>query len=694
MKSDTEIATQFKKHRQSTQRGLAKQYANTKSMAAFYAGDFMDYKQPIQFSTLAGQRKKALVCFNEVKPYVNAVKGFAAQNRRRAKYSARVQAEPLQYQYSTYANAYSDYLLDQANADQVKTQQDGDMLIAGYGGVETALTYGEGHATRDPNGEMLMGRLDPLNVGWDPFAKQSNLLDARWVFYDKTYDLDEAKDLFDASSDDFEQADDDEVTQDSGYEWYARGGRYNKIKEGPFDWADEKANLVKVSFYQWMEFETFYRADNPIYTLKNPQAIQLAAMQLDVIAQELNKPENEDMFTFDPRAEILNFNDKIKARLLQHFGKFITCYPFKRKVFYTAVLSGKHVFTKFRNQCQQGFTIKFKTGDYDAKNKIWTGMVNTMKDPVLYFNKALTELMFIIGANSKGGVMYEKGSIEDIQDFEAKYAKTDAAVEVAEGALAEGRIKPKREPYNPSGYEEILQIASDSIVRVNGIDKSFLGSSENKDETGILQKRRIKQVVSLLACYFDSITLFEKEHARMVLDFMKILAANNDGGLFRILGQNGKEAFAKIAADKFVAEYDVVITEAPQSPEDKQEFANVITQVGDKLAAVGDVTTAKAIYAIGMKYLPLDQEDLQHLIQILMPQDQQIDPAYVQQLEQQLQALMSEVTQADVKEKMSTMLLNLAKVGETKAKTFKTQQEGMQTGIENRVIARGVSAHI
>lgn len=687
MLKDTDISSQYRKHRAATARGLSKQYDNTKKCQSYYAGDFMDYKAPMQFTNLAGMKKKAMVCFNTVKPYCNSMKGFAAQNRRKARYAARIQSEALQQQYSQYANAYSDYLRANAHADQVETQQDGDMFICGYGAIETALTYGEGHATRDPNGEMLMGRLEPGQVGWDPFAKASNILDARWVFYEKTYELEEAKSLFDDSKDDdFIGASEDSIDEDSGYEYYKRGGRLNAIKEVGYDWSDEKANLVKVSFYQWMEYETFYRADNPIFRLKNPMAIQLAAMQLDAIAQEFNKPENDDMFTFDPRAEILNFDDKIKSKLLEHFGKFITCYPFKRKVFYTAVLSGKHVFTKFRNQCQQGFTIKFKTGDYDSKNKIWTGMVNSMMDPVLYFNKALTELMFIIGANSKGGVMYEKGSIEDIQDFEAKYAKTDAAVEVAEGALMEGRIKAKREPYNPSGYENIIQIAADSVSAVNGIDKSFMGNSDNKLETGILQKRRIKQVVSGFACYFDSISLFQDTHARMVLDFMKILAQNNDGGLFRILGQNGKEAFVKIAADKFVSEYDVVIQEAPQSPEDKQEFAEVITAIGDKLAAVGDVNTAKMIYAIGAKYLPLDQEDLQQLMQILMPQDQQIDPAYVQQLEQQLQALMSEVTQADVKKKMSEMLLNLAKVGETKARTLKTGQEGIQTGIENALI--------
>jgi hypothetical protein len=220
--------------------------------------------------------------------------------------------------------------------------------------------------------------------------------------------------------------------------------------------------MVNVSFYQWQEFESFYRADNPIYHLKNPQAVQLAAMQLDAIAQEF-ADEEDDAFGFDPRAEVLSFGPDIKAALLKAFGEFIEVFEFKRKVFYTAVLSGKHVFAAFKSQCQQGFTVKFKTGDFDSKNKIWTGMVNSMKEPVLYYNKALTELMFIIGANSKGGVLVEKGAVDDIQRFEQQYAKTDATIVVNDGAVTAGRIKAKREPFLPTGYESIVQLSDASI---------------------------------------------------------------------------------------------------------------------------------------------------------------------------------------------------------------------------------------
>lgn len=705
MITDLKLITQFEKNLRTSRSGLSKQYENTKSCQSFYSGDLMDYRDKVQFKDSGGGKKRAMVQFNKVKPYVNAVKGFMAQNRRKVKYIARIEAEPIRKLFSQYSNALADYVRDNANADQIETQADGDMLVCGYGAVETAMTYGDGYATDDPNGQIVMGRLDPLMIGWDHHARLTNLMDRRYDWYQKTYSLAEALELFDDSDpEDFDPATEDGTGTSDGYEYFPNGGRYNQVKEGGVDWSDEASEMVNVFFYEWYDIETFYRAENPIYNLTNPQAVQLAGMQLDMIAKELGD-DQDDLFAFDPRAEILTFNDEIKTKLLEHFGEFIEVFAHKRKVFYKAVISGKCVFSKFRSPCQSGFTIQFKTGDYDSKNKMWTGMVNSMKEPVLYYNKALTELMFIIGSNSKGGVMVEKGAVEDIQAFEQKYAKTDSVVEVSEGALSMGKIKPKKEPFQPTGYEGVVQLCDASINDVVGIDKTFLGSSENRDETGILQKRRIKQVVSSLACYFDSISLFQKEHAKLMLDDLRIYAANNDGAMFRITGEDGKDQFIKISADKLTRQYDVTLQEAPQSQEEKQEYSAILTSVGDKLLAAGDAQSAKAIYSIAIKNMPLDPGDIQQVMQILVPpqQGQQIDPQYVQQLEQQVQALMSDVTQADVKKKLSEIALNTARVNEVGARTTeiaasthkvmaeasRTQQQAVQAGLENVMLKSG-----
>jgi hypothetical protein len=695
MKTDAALIAQFQKHRKASSRGLSKQYENQKTNESFYVGDMMDYKDNIQFVSQAGIKKRAMVQFNKVKPYVNAVKGFMAQNRRRAKYEARMPGGKPQELYSMYANAMHDYILDKANADQIETQQDGDMLIGGVGAVETAMTYGEGMATTDPNGQIVKGKLDIMQTFWDPFAKATGLTDARWVGHEKDYDLDDALELFsDSEEQDFDTATDNDLDDDEGYTFYARGGRYNKIKAANVDWSDERQNMVKVYFYQWVEFETFYRCENPIYTFKNPQAVMLATLQLDQWAQEDETAEENSLFGFDARDEILNFGPDIKAKMEKTFGDMIDVVPFKRKVYYTSVLSGHHVFSKYRSQSQSGFSIKFKTGDYDSKNKMWTGMVNSMREPMLYYNKALTEMMFTIAANSKGGVMVEKGAVEDLSDFEQKFAKTDGVIEVEEGALSGQKIKPKREGYAPSGYEEIIKLTDASLSDVNGIDKTFLGSSENKNETGILQKRRIKQVVSALACYFDSITLYQKEAARLDLDYMRIWAENNAGGVFKLLGPDGRKQFLQISADKLAADYDVMIEEAPQSQEEKMEYMTILSGIADKLLGT-DPQTAKAILAIALKHMPLDQIDLQRVTQLLVPNTTQIDPAMVQQMAAQLQKMNSDITQVQLHEQLSKIAVNNAKALDLTAKSrntsagvVKTKNEGKRVALENVMLVK------
>lgn len=686
MKTDQAIIAQLKKHKKQAERGLGKQRSNTKACRAFYAGDYQEYTDKIQFATTSGQKKKVTVQINKIKPYVSAVKGFLAQNRRKPNYIARMQQSQAQAFYSKYANELSEYLRGNMNADQVETQQDGDMLTCGLGVVETAMTYGEGYASRSANGEIMMSCIDLDTYWYDPTARETNLLDRRYDGVSKIYHIEDALDLFnDSNEEDFDNADNSTVED---YQYQGDLGAYDRIK---YDWADQREGMVNVHFYNWYDIEPYYRADNPVAGLKNPQSKISAMMEMERIAQEV---EDND---FDPRAEILSFNAETKEKLLEVFAEFIEPEEFRRKCFYTAISSGDKVFKKFKSEHQDGFTIKVKTGDYDAKNKIWTGMVNSMMEPQKYYNKALTELMFVIAANSKGGVIIEEDAVEDIEEFEDQYAKTDAVCVVRSGALAAGKVKDKRTPFQPTGYEQIIQIADVSIADVSGIDRTFLGSSENKMETAQLQRQRIRQIASTLACYVDSICLFSKEHARLMLDLMRIFAANNRGELFRIMGQDKVAQFIQISDDKLAGEFDVVIEEAPVTPEERQEMADKLTAMGDKLALAGDVPTAKKFYAMATRYMALDSDDMLEMSEMLVPDGQEIDPMYVKQLEDQVKQLSGAMTQAQVdninamtQKTMTDAQLNTAKMADVRAtvhkksaETTKTLEDAEETSISN-----------
>lgn len=647
MKSKAERLKNAKKNVKDSRRNLGRQRENTQRCRAFYAGDYMEYMDKIQLATTSGQKKRVTVQINKIKPYVNAVKGFLAQNRRKPNYIARVQNNQAQQFYSKYANELSEYLRGNMNADQIETQQDGDLLMCGMGVVETAMSYGEGYASRKANGEIIQGCVDLDTFWYDWGARETNLADARYMGISKIYHLDDAMDLFgDSKEEDFESAQPQSVMD---YQYKADIGHYDRMK---YDWSDEKENMVNVHFYQWYDVEEFYRADNPLENLKNPQSKMAAQLELQRIGQEIptdndGKPEDAD---FDPTAQTLSFNSETKKLLVEAFGEFIDPQPFRRKVFYTMIFSGDKEFTAYKSEHQNGFSIKVKTGDFDAKNRIWTGMVNSMMEPQKYYNKSLTELMFVIAANSKGGVIIEEDAVEDIEEFEDQYAKTDAVCVVRPGAISgpgNPKVKDKRSPFQPTGYEQIIQIADAAIADVSGIDKTFLGSSENGGrETAQLQRQRIRQVVSTLACYVDSIMLYQKDHARLMLDFMRVFAENNRGDTFRILGRDGAAQFIEISEAQLEPEFDVTIEEAPVTPEERAELADKLFAVADKYLGANQVQLANQFYAMGAKYSALDIEDLQQITQVLVPQEGQISPDQAQQLMQIVQHLQSKMSQA------------------------------------------------
>lgn len=682
MLNDSKLAEQFKKHLSLSKSKLTKQYANTKKCQSFYAGDMLSYKDQVAFVDGAGKQRKTLVKFNKVKPYVNAVKGFMAQNRRKPKYEARIEQAKLQELYSGYANTISDYIRGNANADQVETQQDGDLLQIGYGAVETALSYSQGYMSTDTEGEYLMGRLDPLTVFWDPFARATNLLDARWMGHCKEYALEDAIKLFDDSDEaDFEQV--KPSAQSENYEYFPNGGRYDKIAEisGTPEWANKQEKTVKVYFYQWYETETYYKVPNPVFSMDDPQTVQIADIWLQMFAKE----QDED---FNPRGEVLIVNEEGKQELEDYFGALMTdSFEYKRKVFYSAVLSGSKVFTKFKNISQQGFSIQFKTGDYDAANNIWTGMVNSMMEPALYFNKALTELMFTIAANSKGGYMYESSAIEDIEDFERNVSKTDGNVEVNDGALAENRIQPKAKALVPTGLESIITIAGDSIRDVNGFDPTFMGSREFANDTALFQRQRIKQVMSTLACYFDSATLFQKMNARITLDLIKVFVQNNENMALRVIGEDGKAFFLRLNESQISAEYDVAVGEAPLTQQDKQEQATILSGMADKML-MADPSTAKTLYGMAVQLMPLDNALKEQAKEVFTTQP--VDPAYVKQLEGLVKKLQDAGNQAQLQllaaEAEATLASadkTRAEVAKTKAQTLESIENAKQTNLEN-----------
>lgn len=671
MKSDSELIQQWKEHRASAKNGLADQYQHIEECQRAYNGDMVSYTGKVSLLDKHGSRRSTQVSFNKIKPYVSAIKGFFAQNRRKPQFVAKIDAKEEQEAYSEYCNGLYSNIRENANADQIETAADSDMLICGVGAVETNLVYGDGYATRNPNGEIEMMVLDPLACGWDPTARMPNLIDSRFAFFQRKYRVQEALDLFDKSEpQDFEEVDASRLGPEiSG----TGGGMFTNLRE-LFDVDDEEKKIVNVYFYQWFDVEKYYRAVNPLKMIADPVLLQIMIPQLERIAAEQEFPD--DPFALRVDDEVISCDAATKAKIIQAFdGISIEWDELNRRVYQYAVLSGKKIFCKGRSISQNGFTIQFKTGDWNSTKRVWTGIVGNMIDPQMYFNKALTELLYAIASASKGGVMAEQNAITDIAAFEASYAKTDGVAIVADGALTGNKIKPKREAYSPNGVEELLEIADRSISETAGVDKAFLGSSDNALETASLQRQRIKQVAAVLAPYADAITLFQRLHARLMCDLMRAYVENNEGEMFRVMDEDtGDYSFVPMSVTRLYDKYDLTIMEAPDSATEKQERAVLLNKMGDSLLTV-DPDSAKIVYAMSVKYMPLEAADKALLRKTFMPDEQAIDPAYVKQLENQLAELTSEPMKAQTMLMKSQAAKNLASIEEMHSKIRNTNMD-------------------
>lgn len=659
MKSNKEILDEFTSRKKISNSGLSNQWNHIKECRAFYAGNYMNYT-----GIIPSRGKVKEVSFNSVKPYVNSIVGFMAQNRRKPDYQAKVPDSQEQLVLSDYLNGYSDYIRENTNADQVETRQDMDLITGGVGVTDTAITLKSGNPTRDPNGEAIVERVDPLHCGWDPEARETNLLDSNWVYRAKDYDIEEAEELFDAEEEDFEAADTDD---DVSYEFNPGGGIQDKIG---YEWASPERKMIRVYFYQWFDVETFYRIENPIYTMRDREQALMMAQDLQMVSND------EDMFSFDPSAEILVITKDVRKTvkdIFELYGLKFNPVSEKRKIYYTAVISGQKVFAAYKSPSQQGFSMKFKTGDWDDVDKIWTGIVASLRDPQRYYNSSLTKLLLIIASNSKGGVLYESDAVDDIREFEARYAMHDAAIPVRPGALGAGKIRDKATPQLNTGYEGIIELSSSAMGKVSGIDESFFGVIAGGNETAMLQRQRIKQAMTTLACYFDAAALYAKEQARMMISYMRLLAESSRGSLFRTYDDDGQPIFEQLLSDYFVDEYDIVISEAPETPLQKEYYTQTLMSLGQSMQAIGDPRYLQ-IYAAAIRYMPIPARDKNAIIEILTGQ-QQIDPAIVEQLQQRIQQLEGEQVQLQAQR-------ILANIEKDKASTQKTLVEAEKTMAE------------
>lgn len=479
------------------------------------------------------------VVFNRIQPTIDAVAGAEIQGRQQVQYYPREVGDSA---VSDILTQGAEYEMQACDGEEEDSDAFRDCLICGVGITEMRPDASDGEVM------LIKERVDPLEVKYDPGKVKANFSDARYLRRKKTMAEEEFEELWpDATPIGDDESGKRRTIVDPTI-------RYKNGMLGDNDKGD-----VEVCEWQWWERE-----------------------QSAVIAG----PDGEMEISQEDLALILeqspNYPHAMKAK----------------KVFWRAFTAGPQILEV--SEIETGdFTYTAITGKRDRNKGVFYGLVRPMKDPQKFANKFFSQILHIINSNAKGGVMVEQGAVEDMRNFEETWAQADAITWTRDGAIAQNRIMPKPPPAYPQASDKLMQESNAAIRDVTGVNLEMLGLAD-REQPGILEQQRKQSAYGILAAFFDARRRYMKMCGRKLLKLMQqYLPADK---LVRIVGEDGSPQYVPLALSREVSQYDIVVDEAPQSPNQKLQTWQMMVQM---MPLLQNADLDATLWAEIIRYSPL-----------------------------------------------------------------------------------------
>ncbi len=483
--------------------------------------------------TLTEQRRIPVV-INRVQRTVNAILGTQISNRQDTTFFPRELGDA---QKSELLSGAAEWVRQGCEAEDEETDAFEDTTICGMGLIDTRMDY-----DTDPEGVVVMERIDPLEFYWDPSARKRNLADAKWFIHMAEFDQDEFDarwpdaELDQAAGPFWDEATDDQATREHVYpqDAYRQQQTQSSKKEGK----------IRVARVQWAERVPVYRAGK--------RAERLSQDQFDKL------------------------KDKLKERGIPYIKQ--TKLQWKQ-----AFIAGGSLLEEDDCPFPDGPTLRPITYKRDRNKNTWYGIVAAMMDPQRYGNKFLSLVMDILVKNSKGGVMMERDAVDDPKEVEQKWARPDAIVFTRPGAISQKKIMEKPMAQLPVGLDRLVAYFLDSVHEVTGINLELLGMA-NREQPGVLEHQRKQAGITMIAPLFDGLRRYRKEQGRVLLHFIQTYIS--DGRLIRIAGES-KEKYVPLVKAPETAKFDIVVDESPTSPNMKERVFAALSELAPVMLKAG-----------------------------------------------------------------------------------------------------------
>ena len=526
---------------------------------------------------LADQMRPAFT-LNMTDKFVDAVGGLEINNRQETTYLPRqVGASGV----NDLLTSAAQWVRQECDAEDEETEMFLDAVTGGWGWSQSRLCYDD-----EPDGMIVIERIDPLEMFPDANARKQNLTDARHVLRIKDVPVGAAEELFPDMDPLMLHAQWAEDQPDATHQPHnARLAPYYRIDQSAD--VDRNEQLIRLVEVEWWEYVTAYR----VLDAATGRYVRLDAQKAALYM--------------------------MRARML---GQKPVMIKDREKKYWKAIV-GSEVLKIMSGPKQGGFTYKCVTGKRDVNKGTWYGIVRAMRDPQLWLNKWVSQGMHIFNTNAKGGLLVEEDAVADIDELRDSWADADAITVLNPGALARGALQQKQPAQFPTQLNQMTEMAISAFPQVSGIPVELIGQSgSTAPQVALLEAGRRQQGMNVLAGLFNAKRRYHKQQGRLLLWLMQEYIA--DGRLIRIGGPEQRQ-YVPFVHEPGLAEYDVVVDDAPTSVNMKDKTWNVLMQLFPMLRGMPLPPT---ILPWALKYAPVPSGAAAEM-EKLMAQPQPPNPA-------------------------------------------------------------------
>ena len=484
-------------------------------------------------------RGQPVTTINEIKPIVDRVHGQFIQTRQSTTYLGR--NTPVDDESAEVLVDLSRHADQQNEFEFAESDITLDALTAGIGWLELDTTENELGQTC-----IYEGWEDPLVMFPDPFFRKHNLKDAKYLSRSKWIDLDDCIALAPTKEREIRAA-----CFGHAYEIYSDDSIDAAVRNDPF------MVFVDPNRQRMRPVETWYRRKVRQYRVFTPDGSSIVTEPLSVAERrDLTAAFGKDAFRTEPTiGEQMWKGIFIAGLLLYHepwprnYFPFVPCIADRKK------------------NGQPFGLVKNLIPIQDAINK------RESKALSLFSNRR---------------TLAEEGAVKNIAEFQDENARPDGFMEVANGALAQGKIQILENTDIGAANMQMLQSARMSMPRVSGVPEEAMGfRTEVRSGLGIAKKQQMTNLVTNPVVQNIRKFRFTKQKLQLIL----IKEVYTEEMTFQVTDDPNKARLVSLTKDKIHAikerYYDIVVADAPDYLTVQEEQLEKIFQLFPSMAQLG-----------------------------------------------------------------------------------------------------------